>query len=35
MSTREILLDEIKRQPKPVLLKAWHYLKFLPRQPYR
>ena len=32
MSTREILLEEIKRQPEPVLLELWHYLKFLTRQ---
>jgi hypothetical protein len=32
MSTREILLEEIKRQPEPVLLEVWHYLKFLNRQ---
>jgi hypothetical protein len=32
MSTREILLDEIMRQPEPVLLEVWHYLKFLTRQ---
>jgi hypothetical protein len=32
MSTREILLDEIKRQPEPVLLEVRHYLKFLTRQ---
>jgi hypothetical protein len=32
MSTRETMLDEIKRQPEPVLLEVWHYLKFLTRQ---
>ena len=32
MSTREILLDEIRRQPEPVLLEVWHCLRFLPRQ---
>ena len=32
MSTQEILLEEIKRQPEPVLLEVWHYLKFLTRQ---
>ena len=32
MSTQEILLEEIKRQPEPVLLKVWHYLRFLTRQ---
>ena len=32
MSTQEILLEEIKRQPEPVLIEVWHYLKFLTRQ---
>ncbi len=32
MSTQELLLEEIKRQPEPVLLEVWHYLKFLARQ---
>jgi hypothetical protein len=32
MSTQEILLEEIKRQPEPVLREVWHYLKFLARQ---
>jgi hypothetical protein len=32
MSTREILLEEIKHQPEPVLREVWHYLKFLTRQ---
>ena len=32
MSTREILLEEIKRQPEPVLIEVWHYLRFLTRQ---
>ena len=32
MSTQEILLEEIKRQPEPVLREVWHYLKFLMRQ---
>ena len=32
MSTQEILLEEIKRQPEPVLPEVWHYLKFLTRQ---
>ena len=31
MSTQEILLEEIKRQPEPVLVEVWHYLKFLTR----
>ena len=32
MSTQEILLEEIKHQPEPVLRELWHYLKFLTRQ---
>ena len=32
MSTQEILLEEIKRQPEPVLIEVWPYLKFLTRQ---
>jgi hypothetical protein len=32
MSTRELLLEEIRRQPEPVLVEVWHYLKFLTRQ---
>jgi hypothetical protein len=32
MSTQEILLQEIKHQPEPVLREVWHYLKFLTRQ---
>jgi len=32
MSTQELLLEEIKRQPEPVLREIWHYLKFLTRQ---
>lgn len=32
MSTQEILIQEIKRQPEPVLREVWHYLKFLTRQ---
>ena len=32
MSTQEALLEKIKRQPEPVLLEVWHYLKFLTRQ---
>src|SRR6266545_3537620 len=32
MSTEEILLEEIKHQPEPVLRELWHYLKFLTRQ---
>ena len=32
MSTQEILVEEIKRQPEPVLREVLHYLKFLERQ---
>jgi hypothetical protein len=32
MSTQELLLEKIKRQPEPVLLEVWHYLRFLTRQ---
>ncbi len=32
MSPQEILLEEIKRQPEPVLREIRHYLKFLMRQ---
>jgi hypothetical protein len=32
MSTEEVLLDEIKHQPEPVLREVLHYLKFLARQ---
>jgi hypothetical protein len=32
MSTQELLLEEIKKQPEPVLREVWHYLKFLSRQ---
>jgi len=32
MSTQELLLEEIKHQPEPVLRELWHYLKFLTRQ---
>ena len=32
MSTQEILIEEIKRQPEPVLREVWHYLKYLTRQ---
>jgi len=32
MSTQEILLEEIKHQPEPVLREVLHYLKFLSRQ---
>jgi hypothetical protein len=32
MSTQEILLEEIKQQPEPVLRELRHYLDFLKRQ---
>ena len=32
MSTQEILIEEIKQQPEPVLLEVRHYLKFITRQ---
>ena len=32
MSTQEILLEEIKHQPEPVLRELRHYLDFLKRQ---
>jgi hypothetical protein len=32
MSAKEILLEEIKRQPEPVLREVLHYLKFIERQ---
>ena len=32
MSTQEILIEEIKRQPEPVVREVLHYLKFLERQ---
>ena len=32
MSAQELLLEEIKHQPEPVLREVWHYLKFLTRQ---
>lgn len=32
MSAQEILIEEIKRQPEPVLREVLHYLKFLERQ---
>jgi hypothetical protein len=32
MSTREILIEEIKYQPEPVLRELWHYLNFLKLQ---
>ena len=32
MSTQEMLLEEIKHQPEPVLRELRHYLDFLKRQ---
>ena len=32
MSTRELLVAEIKRQPEPLLRELLHYLRFLARQ---
>jgi hypothetical protein len=32
MSTQEMLIAEIKKQPEPVLLEVWHYVRFLARQ---
>ncbi len=32
MSTQEMLIEEIKRQPEPVLREVWHFLKFLERR---
>ncbi len=32
MSTQELLVEEIKKQPEPVLREVLHYLKFLARQ---
>ena len=32
MSTQEMLLAEIKKQPEPVLREVWHYMKYLTRQ---
>ncbi len=32
MSTQEIMVEEIKKQPEPVLREVLHYLKFLARQ---
>ena len=32
MSTQEILLEEIKKQPEPVLREVLHYLQYLARQ---
>ncbi len=32
MSVQEILIEEIRRQPEPVVREVLHYLKFLERQ---
>jgi hypothetical protein len=32
MSAREMLIEEIKRQPEPILREVLHYMKFLERQ---
>lgn len=32
MDSREILIEEIKRQPEPVLREVLDYLKFIERQ---
>ena len=32
MSTQELLVEELKHQPEPVLREVWHYVKFLARQ---
>lgn len=32
MDTREVLLEEIKHQPEPVLREVWLYLNFVVRQ---
>ena len=32
MSAQEILLEEIKHQPEPVLREVLHYLKFIVRR---
>jgi len=32
VSAQEILIEEIKRQPEPVVREVLHYLKFLERQ---
>jgi hypothetical protein len=32
VSAQELLLEEIKHQPEPVLREVLHYLKFLERQ---
>ena len=32
MSAQEMLVEEIKRQPEPVVREVLHYLRFLERQ---
>ena len=32
MSVQEMLIEEIKTQPEPVLREVWHYLRFLELQ---
>jgi len=32
MTTQEILIEEIKQQPEPVLREVLHYLKFVERR---
>ncbi len=32
MSTQEQLIEEIRKQPEPLLREVYHYLKFLERQ---
>jgi len=32
MSAQEILIEEIKHQPEPLLREVLHFLKFLERQ---
>ena len=32
MSTQDMLLEEIKKQPEPVLRELWLYLKYLSQQ---
>ena len=32
MSAQETLIEEIKRQPEPVLREVLHYIRFLERQ---
>ncbi len=32
MSVQELLIEEIRKQPEPLLREVWHYLLFLERQ---